>query len=150
MNYNEPLQHLGYIASRVSNLIYLKSTVNILAKENTTFSRIKVINNVVNNPLPEASKPGTPPVPDYIIEYNLVTDRSRNSDSTFTDIVPITLMDKVSLPVTNAKDAAKDKLESFFTKYNRQELRVMIKVYSQSPTGVVTTTISDHADIEIV
>ena len=150
MNYNEPLQHLGYVASRSSNLLYLKSTVNILAKENTTFSRIKVINNVVNRPYPEASNTGATPVPDYIIEYNLVTDRSRNSDSTFTDIVPITLVDKISLPVSNAKDAAKDQLTAFFSKNNRKELRVMVRVYSQNPTGVVTTTISDHADIEIV
>ncbi len=146
MNYNEPLQYLSFAGSKLNKAIYLRSTVNILAKEGTTFSRKNIVET---NRLSEKTNTGATPLPDFTITYTVVDDNSRSAPGTFKDIINIPLVENASFPPSETVAAVRNQLNNYFANNKKVELRVLVRVFSDGPTGKVTTTIAENADIDI-
>lgn len=146
MNYNEPLQYLSFVGLKSSKAIFLRSSVNILAKQGTTFSRKNVVENKRGT---EKTNTGTTSLPDFVITYNEVVDNSRSVDGTFKDIIDIALVENVSFPPSETTAVVRNQLNAYFANNKKNELRVLVRVFSDGPTGKVTTTIAENADIDI-
>lgn len=144
MNYNQPLQHLGFVASNSKDAIFLRSNVIILAKSGTTFSR----RNVTDSALIPAEIRVTDPPPDFIITFQEVIDQSRTTDSYFSDIIDIVLLKNVSIDSTDNQDSIKKQIFTHFN--NKSEFRVLVRVLCSGSPGEVTTTLTEKSDIEIV
>lgn len=143
MNYNQPFQHLSFVASKSKDAIYLRSKVMILAKAGTTFSKTSVTDyhgNLIDS--------NDPSVTSFMITYKEVTDQSRTSNSYFSDITDIVLLENVSLDFTDTQESIK---KLIYEKFKDGILfKVLARVLDSGPTGNVTTTLTEKSDIEIV
>jgi len=144
MNYNQPFQYLSFVASSSKDVIYLRSKVIILAKAGTTFSRTSVTDGQ-GNPV-ETSRPASNT--SFIITYKEVADQSRTTNSYYSDITDIVLLEKVSINLSAIKESIKKLIVN--KAGSNTVFKVLAKVSDSGPTGEVTTTLTELSDIEIV
>jgi len=144
MDYNQPFQHLSFAASKAKDVIYLRSKVIILAKAGTTFSRISITDSQGN---PVETSPSVSNT-SFIITYKQLSDQSRTTNSNYSDITDIVLLEKVNIDSSATPESIR---KLIFDKVGSNIVfKVVAKIRDCSPTGEVTTTLTELSDIEIV